>query len=70
MDYKIITKVLIMRFKKVLPKIHSDQTAYINDKIITDTLSRLIDIIDYTKTNNKQGILIAVDFEKAFDSSE
>ena len=60
-----------MRLKQVLPEIiHSDQTAYIKDRNITDTLRKHIDIIDYTKANNIQGILIAVDFEKAFDSLE
>ena len=48
-----------MRLKKVLPEIiHSDQTAYIKDKNITDTLRKLIDIIDYTNANNIHGILI------------
>ena len=70
-DYKIITKELAMRLKQVLPEIiHSDQTANIKDRNITDTLRKLIDIIDYTKANHIQGILIAVDFEKAFDSLE
>ena len=56
-DYKIITKVLAIRLKQVLPEIiHSDQTAYIKDRNITDTLRKLIDIIDYTKANNIQGI--------------
>ena len=66
-DYKIITKVLAIRLKQVLPEIiHSDQTAYIKDRNITDTLRKLIDIIDYTKANYIQGILIAVDLKKRF----
>ena len=60
-----------MRLKQVLPEIiHSDQTAYIEDRNITDILRKLVDIIDYTKANNIQCILIAGDFEKAFDSLE
>lgn len=48
--------------------IHSDQCAYVKDRLISDTLRTLDDIMWYTKMNKIPGWLVAIDFEKAFDS--
>jgi len=35
---------------------------------IFDTIRTIDDILEYAKRNNRLGILIAIDFEKVFDS--
>ena len=68
-DYKIIAKILANRLKYTLPDlICSDQLAYVQDRIIGENLRIVKDIIDYAKIHNIEGLLLLVDFEKAFDS--
>ena len=68
-DYKIITKVIATRLKKVLPKlIHINQVGYVTERKITDNIRILSDIMFYTKEFKKPGMFINVDFSKAFDS--
>jgi hypothetical protein len=68
-DYKILTKVLANRIKKVLPTIiHQDQTAYVKDRQIGQNIRVVQDLIDFCKTFNIDGALLLIDFEKAFDS--
>ncbi len=70
-DYKIATKVVAERIKKVLPfLIHSNQSGFVQDRYIGDTVRTVSDILDYTGVNNEPGILMMVDFEKAYDSLE
>ena len=68
-DYKILTKTLASRLKKVLPTvIHPDQVAYLKGRYIGQNIRTIIDIMEYTKENNIEGIIAFLDFEKAFDS--
>ena len=70
-DYKILSKVLATRMKKVLIEIiHYDQVGYIQDRNIGEAVRLIEDILFYSKNSMEQGkgFLIAVDFEKAFDS--
>ena len=57
--------------KKVLPKlINNDQTGFIKNRFIGENI-RLIDyIINYTNTEQIEGLFLFIDFEKAFDSIE
>ena len=48
--------------------IHSDQCAYVEDRLISDTLRTIDDVMWYTKMNKIPGWLVGIDFEKAFDS--
>ena len=67
-DYKIITKVLANRMKKVLPNlIHSDQTGFLKGRYIGENVRLLLDIINYTDNTNAPGYAFSIDFEKAFD---
>ncbi len=70
-DYKIITKVLALRFEKVLSYIiSSDQVGYLKGRFIGQNVRYIIDIMDYLKLNEKSGLIGFLDFEKAFDSLE
>jgi len=68
-DYKILTKLLAKRLQKVLFKIiASDQTGYIKNRYIGENIRTIIDIMQYTAKEQLPGILLQLDFEKAFDS--
>ena len=70
-DYKIIAFVLAKRLQSVIAKIiGKDQSAYIKGRFIGFNSRMILDIIEYCNTNNKQGVIIGLDFRKAFDSLE
>lgn len=67
-DYKILSKVLSTRIKGVLEEIiHYDQVGYIKGRNIGEAV-RLIDDMFFRSLHKNLGILVAIDFEKAFDS--
>jgi hypothetical protein len=54
---------------KVLPTIiNEDQSAYIKGRYIGENIRTISDIIEYCKFKNLSGILLLIDFEKAFDT--
>ena len=60
MDYKIATKALALRLKKVLPQvINNAQTGYIEGRFIGQNFAA-----------EQNGIATFIDFEKAFDRLE
>ena len=68
-DYKILTKLLANRLKYVLPSIiNEDQSGYLEGCFIGQNIRLLEDISFFTKAENKPGIILSIDFEKAFDS--
>lgn len=68
-DYKIISKVLAERIKYVLPSVISnDQSGYLKGRNITDNIRAVNDVLHLIKQQNKSGILLCLDFKKAFDS--
>ena len=68
-DYKIASKAIAERLKATLPTIiHKDQVGYIKGRNIVDNIRVVEDIMYYTNKENISGILMAIDFEKAFDS--
>ena len=70
-DAKICSKIIAKRIENVLPNIiHYSQTAYVKDRSIWEGLRLIDDILLFTKENNIPGILLTIDFEKAFDSVE
>ena len=70
-DYKILSKVVTNRIKSVLPNlIHMDQTGFLKNRNISEILRKILDIMQYTIINDIPGLLISVDFEKAFDRVE
>ena len=70
-DYKIAAKAIANRLQNVLPKlIDSDQTGFLKGRFIGENI-RLIDgLINHTAARNIPGLLMFLDFEKAFDTVE
>ena len=67
--YKIGSSCIANRIKTVLPDLISeDQTGFVPGRYIGDNLRLLYDIIYYLKNENQPGLLVSIDFEKAFDS--
>ena len=67
--YKIGSACIAQRIRNVLPLlINEDQTGFISGRYIGDNIRLLYDIIEYLNRKNKPGLLLNVDFEKAFDS--
>ena len=68
-DTKIFSKLLAMRFQKILDSVISnDQTGYRKGFFIGENIRLLKDLIEYCEQNEIDGNLIAIDFAKAFDS--
>jgi hypothetical protein len=68
-DYKILMKTMASRLKRVLPSvINPDQVAYLKNRYIGQNIRTIIDVMEYTKDNEEDGIIAFFDFEKAFDS--
>ena len=70
-DFKIASKAIANRLKNVIPKvINNDWTGFLKGRSIGENI-RLIDgIINHTEYDNIPGLLLFLDFEKAFDTVE
>ena len=69
MDYKLLTKTLGERLKLVLPDlIHKDQNGFVPGGNIFFSAHTIRDILFYSKKENLDLILLALDYSKAFDS--
>ena len=67
--YKIASSVIANRIKQVLPKlINEDQTGFIAGRYMGENSRQIYDIMQYAEENNIPGLLLLIDFEKAFDS--
>ena len=70
-DAKIMSKAIATRIKDVLPNIiHHKQTGFIEDRYTGETVRSIFDIMDFTAKQDIPGLLIFIDFQKAFDSLE
>ena len=68
LDYKIATKALSNRIRKVLPNILSeDQTCGVPGRSIFENLFLLRDTIEFAKHKQLPAAIISLDQEKAFD---
>ena len=53
----------------MLPEIiHFDQSAFVKGRTIFDAIRTIDDVIEHTMNRDISGILVAIDFEKSFDS--
>ena len=70
-DYKIASAVIANRIKKVLPSIISHtQKGFLKNRSMAENTRLIYDIIDKLNSNKQGGLLLLIDFEKAFDSVE
>ena len=67
--YKLISAILAKKIKKVLPRlIGKEQKGFVDGRNIADAIRGVYDTIDYATNNKRRGIMLAIDFKKAFDS--
>ena len=63
------SRAIAERLKIVLDKLVSKcQTGFIKGRYIGESTRLIYDIMNYTEVTNKNGLLMLIDFEKAFDS--
>jgi hypothetical protein len=68
-DLKIGSKAIANRVAKIIHKLISkEQTAFVSGRYIGDAVRTVADVMYYTKDKNIPGILLCIDFEKAYDS--
>ena len=70
-DLKNAAKAIAKRLETFLPNlIHPDQTGFVKGRYIGENIRLMSDVLDFTKEQKIPGILVALDFRKAFDSLE
>ena len=68
-DTKILAKALAERLKTVLPDLVSEeQNAYLSGRIIHDGTRVAQQVIEVLDDTGGKGVIISIDFQKAFDS--
>lgn len=69
--YKLVTKTLTLRLEKIADKlIHSNQTAFMKGRNIMSGIMILHEILHETKRKKEIGIILKLDFEKAYGHVE
>ena len=67
-DTKIGSKAIALRLQVILPSIiHYNQSAYVKERTVFEAI-RTIDVLEYTERYKIDGCMVAVDFQKPFDS--
>ena len=67
--YKILTKVLVNRLKKVVGKVVSEaQNAFVEAREITNVSLIANELIDHWQKQREKGVICKLDIEKAFDN--
>ena len=67
--YKLASASKANRIKSVLDKlVHGSQSGFISGRYIGDNTCLLYDLMQFVEENNIPGLLLLIDFEKAFDS--
>ncbi|XP_058765925.1 uncharacterized protein LOC131639447 [Vicia villosa] len=68
--YKMVSKLLACRIKKVLPSIISNcQSAFVPGRQMMDGVLIANELVDFASKEGKECLLFKVDFEKAYDKS-
>ena len=68
-SYKIASTCIANRLKQCLPYIiHDSQKGFMAGRFIGENIRMMYDLLYFTEINEIPGVLLSVDFEKAFDS--
>ena len=67
--YKLASSAIANRIKTVLDSlIHEDQKGFISGRCIAENVRLIYDVLFETKNQELPGLILSVDFEKAFDT--
>uniref|UniRef100_A0A3B3DY82 Reverse transcriptase domain-containing protein n=1 Tax=Oryzias melastigma TaxID=30732 RepID=A0A3B3DY82_ORYME len=70
-DYKLFTHVLANRLKNGIQNVVSEtQSGFLPNRLIHNNIRLVLDLLDYSKLIEDDGIILFLDFFKAFDSLE
>ena len=70
-DYKIISKILASRLQNVLPNIIShNQSGFLKGRLIAEHIRTLDDIIFIASECHVPGMIVSLDYQRAFDTIE
>ena len=68
-DYKLLAKTLALRLAQVIKDIvNEDQVGFIKGRRVSNMIRLIDDTIDFMNIENKPGLLLAIDYKRAFDS--
>jgi len=71
LDYKILSGVLSQRMREVLKDIIGhEQKGFLEGRYIGESTRMVYDIMHYLEAKKRKGLIMLIDFEKAFDSVE
>ena len=67
--YKMASAVIANQLKSTLDElIHENQKGFISGRFIGENIRLIYDVLFETKNRNLQGLILSIDFEKAFDT--
>ncbi|XP_058762006.1 uncharacterized protein LOC131635401 [Vicia villosa] len=67
--YKVISKLLASRLKRVLdPIVSVNQSAFVPGRLLLDGVLVANEVVDHAKKSKQKCLMFKVDFEKAYDS--
>jgi len=70
-DYKIASKAIASRLQLVLSDLMDhEQTGFLKGRSIAENICLITNVISYTHSKDLPGLLLFIDFEKAFDTIE
>ena len=70
-DYKIASKCIANRIQNFLPRLtDNDQTGFLKNRFIGENIRLVDSVISYVNIEQIPGLLLFIDFEKAFDCLE
>ena len=68
-DYKLLAKCLAARLSNVISSIISeDQVGYIKGRNIANLIRNIDDVTEHLRLTDRPGLILALDFQKAFDT--